>query len=332
MRSVPESVLQFFAEVYGTTPGKLVKFGGGDESSDGVVYLVSHSGQPALLVKILHYAGENRRVSLLQAQERLRFLDYLGQHGVHVVRVRPGTNGEVFMIHETPDGIWMAYAMEKAPGKTPYPKVWDPPMFRTWGALIGQCHRVGQSYPHWRESLDPETGRPFLTWLNEWQSFYEWDTDDVVREGWQRIRDELETFPITRDAFGFIHNDPHIWNLQASGKSLMLLDFDVANHHWFANDIAIACQHVLMQLSGGLTRPMHHPDRLNDFLKAFLDGYRQENRLDQVWLQRLETFFAYRRILLYLVMAGWRQKNPTLQHSWTKMIIEQPRLLSSFKI
>ena len=66
----------------------------------------------------------------------------------------------------------------------------------------------------------------------------------------------LEDLPRTRDCFGFVHNDPHIFNLLADGDAITLLDFDVANHHWFVSDIAIACQSVLFSISGGMERPV----------------------------------------------------------------------------
>ncbi len=145
---------------------------------------------------------------------------------------------------------------------------------------------------------------------------------------WEGIGETLRGFPVCRESYGFIHNDPHIWNLRVDGDCVTLLDFDVATHFWFANDIAISCQHVLKMLSGGLSTPLHHPERLEQFLKVFLDGYFRENDLNKKWLSRLELFFAYRRILSFTFMNDWYRKRPERVLLWKEMILEQPQLLA----
>ena len=107
---------------------------------------------------------------------------------------------------------------------------------------------------------DPKSGEPYLTWNLEWESFHEKITDLAVQTKWEGIGETLRKLPVCRECFGFIHNDPHLWNMRVDGDRVTLLDFDVATHHWFANDIAITCQHVLNMLSGGLSSPLHHPD------------------------------------------------------------------------
>jgi hypothetical protein len=49
-------------------------------------------------------------------------------------------------------------------------------------------------------------------------------------------------------------------------------------------------------------------------------------------LQHLDTFFAYRRILAYLVMEGWRKSKPDLQRSWKEMILNPPVVLAESDI
>ena len=116
------------------------------------------------------------------------------------------------------------------------------------------------------------------------------------------------------------------------GERVTLLDFDVATHHWFANDIAISCQHVLTHLFGGLRGRLHHPERLALFLRTFLEGYWGENALDRAWLPRLELFFAYRRILSFTFMSGWYRKRPERVLAWKRMILDQPTLLKGLEL
>jgi Ser/Thr protein kinase RdoA (MazF antagonist) len=225
--------------------------------------------------------------------------------------------------------LWIGYAMELAPGRVPKEGVWDLPLFERWGQLVGRLHRLAQAYPSWEASIDPQTGHSYLTWREEWQGFYEWGKDEQVRKKWLEIRDRLERLPVSRNGFGFIHNDPHQWNLLADGERLTLLDFDVANHHWFINDIAIACQGLLFSTAGGMERPLQDQGRLHTFLDSLLTGYERENHLDGEWLERLDLFIAYRRILLFTVMQGWIQSKPELHESWKGMILEEPEVVGT---
>jgi Ser/Thr protein kinase RdoA (MazF antagonist) len=148
------------------------------------------------------------------------------------------------------------------------------------------------------------------------------------------MRRQLEALPVARDSFGFIHNDPHIQNILASGASgeqIVLLDFDVANCHWFINDIAIATQGLLFVKTGGLSRPLVDGAPLRVFLEAFMQGYETENHLDSFWLGQVNLFISYRRLLLFTVMQGWLGTKPDLRAAWKAMIMEEPSLVMEAK-
>jgi Ser/Thr protein kinase RdoA (MazF antagonist) len=220
--------------------------------------------------------------------------------------------------------------MDIAPGKGIRPDEWDTAFFHNWGQMIGMLHRLARQYPSWESSVDAASGEEFLTWYQEWAGFYDWCQEDDVKQEWVEIRQRLEELPRTREVFGFIHNDPHVWNLLVDGDRITLLDFDVANHHWFINDVAIACQSILFAISGGLDRPVHSREKLLSFLDSFLEGYGREHHLSSEWLDRLDLFIAYRRILLYTAMYGWVQSEPDLQASWKQMILSQPQVVGAF--
>ena len=111
--------------------------------------------------------------------------------------------------------------MELVPGKTRREKTWDPEFFRNWGQTIGMLHRLAQQYPSWQASVDPKTGEDLLTWRGEWESFHNWIQDDEVKLKWVEIKQQLEALPIARESFGFIHNDPHIWNFLDDGNLIL---------------------------------------------------------------------------------------------------------------
>jgi len=325
MIPVPNAVLEALAVTYDTTAAQLAHFGGGNESSDGVVYAYPDGGTRRLL-KIMAIPGEDRRRGRLCLDERLRFMRFLGEGGAQIAYPRLSPQGQVYEMVEEEDHLWVAYSMDIAPGKGPKQDAWDPVLFRNWGQAIGQLHLLTQEYPSWRGAVDPETGETFLTWKEEWQGFYEWCQDEQVREKWVEIREQLEALPVTRDAFGFIHNDPHIWNLCADEERVTILDFDVANHHWFMTDIAIACQNILIFVSGGLGAPVRDRDKLVAFLGYFMEGYERENHLSVEWLSRLDLFISYRRILMFIVMYGWLSSQPEHHAAWKEMILTCPEV------
>ena len=331
MKSFPIKIINAFQNAYSRSQAILIPYAGGEESSDGILYRFQDENDDRLL-KIMFLGKENARSSLFHLESRLRFVAFLHRGGVRIIKPLPSLNDRLFETLDDENGIWIAYAMKRIPGKTMSPKVWDPVFVQNWGELIGKCHRVAQDYPDWEYCIDPVNSEKYLTWESEWENFHRLCNEPEIKEAWESIGEEMKTLPINRDVFGFIQNDPHIWNIMTDGKNLTLLDFDVANHHWFINDIAIACQHVLMIQSGGLTLPLHHRDRLENFLKVFLQGYQQENYLSRDWLDQLDLFFAYRRILLYTVMEDWRMSKPDLQKSWKKMIINRPEVIGKYSI
>ncbi|MGC9469571.1 MAG: phosphotransferase enzyme family protein, partial [Anaerolineae bacterium] len=294
--------------------------------SDGVIYAYPH-GDRRRLLKIMAIPADNERRGLLNLDERLKFMSYLGKNGAHVAFPRPSPQDDLYEITRAEGHVWVAYVMDLAPGRTPAQDLWDENFFRNWGRTIGQLHHLARAYPSWRSSTDPETGEPFLTWEEEWISFYDWCQDEEVRAAWVALKGQLDALPVTRDAFGFIHNDPHIWNLHVDGDRITVLDFDVANHHWFMTDIGIAMQSVLIFLTGGFHGPVRDRGRLMAFLDCFTEGYAGENSLSAAWWNRLDLFIAYRRILLYIVMGDWRRSQPDLDAAWKAMILSSPEVV-----
>ncbi len=62
-------------------------------------------------------------------------------------------------------------------------------------------------------------------------------------------------------------------------------------------------------------------------MKHFMEGYRSEYDMSSKWLDCLDLFFVYRRILLFTPMYGWIQSKPEMHASWKKMILEDPVVL-----
>jgi Ser/Thr protein kinase RdoA (MazF antagonist) len=154
---------------------------------------------------------------------------------------------------------------------------------------MGRMHALAKGYDAARTVL-PD-------WREERDSFAAWCWDEAVRIRWLELGQELEGLPTDADGYGLIHNDLHPQNFLVAGDRLTVIDFDVAGYHWFAMDVGIALFHAVW------LGPRHEEERVPfaaHFMRRFLAGYEQENRLAPEWLVRLPQFLRYRRILLYI--------------------------------
>jgi len=331
MIPVPEMVRETLAAMYGTSAAQLCRFAGGHSENDGVIYAYAY-GEGRRLLKVMAIPEADQQRGLYCLEERLRFMRYLGEHGAPIVFPLLSPQGLLYESHRAEGHLWVGYAMDIAPGQGVPGDRWDPAFFRAWGRAIGMLHRLAQGYPSWEASIDPATGQEALTWREEWQGFHGWCRDEEVRAAWMEMGRRLEQLPRTRDGFGFVHNDPHINNLLADGERVTVLDFDVSNHHWFASDIAIACQSVLFSVTGGMERPVQDRGKLRGFLDLFLEGYAQENRLAAEWLDRLDLFIAYRRLLMFTVMQDWLESKANVRDGWKRMILSEPEVVGRLSV
>lgn len=328
MRPIPDAILDTLAAQCGTRRADLTFLGGGREDSDGAAYTYPHP-QGERVLKVLPVNRDDPG-SLLPIGERLKFVHFLGEQGVRIVHPLTLPSGDLLTLAGSGAEGFLAYIMPRARGKSPEPQQWTPAFARLHGQVVGQTHRATQTYPTWQCSV--MDGKQVLGWEQEWQGFYDMCTDPEVKAYWLTLRDRLAALPQTRQSFGFTHNDPHVQNLLLDGEpgargTLTLLDFDVANYHWFINDVMIAMQHLLFAQTGGIERPVTDPSPLREWLADFMAGYETENHLDAWWLGQLNLFIAYRRTLLFTVMQGWLETQPETFARWKDMILTEPQIL-----
>ncbi len=330
MIRVPESILQTVSAAFAIDRQRLAYLGGGREDSDGIAYTYPWQSQ-ARVLKIVAIMNEDP-AGLLRIEERLKFVHFLGEHGANIVYPIARPDGGLLATASDGAYTFVAYVMDKVDGSPPKPDQWDEALYRAWGKTVGRLHRITRLYPIWRGSeVVSGAGKALFGWEQEWQGFYETSADAEATQCWLAMRRRLEALPVARDSFGFIHNDPHIQNILVSGASggqIVLLDYDVANCHWFINDISIAAQGLLFAKTGGLERPLVDPAPLRAFLEAFMQGYETENHLEPFWLSQVDLFISYRRLLLFTVMQGWLGTKPDLRATWKAMILEEPHLVN----
>ena len=262
------------------------------DASHSYVYDCQRDGAPYIL-KITHTVHRRPHNRLGEVE----FINFLADGGVSAPRVVPSINGNLVETIPAEDGEFIAVAYQKADGALVDWRAWTPRMFEQWGALIGRMHALAKDYRPSHESIR----RRF------WHQDTDWNTDAEVyrerpafREKARRARDWLLTLPTDRDCFGLIHSDLHQWNFFYDGRRILPFDFDNTHYDWFISDFttvvinAVNCQQYHYKRgeydywSGG--KPMDAAAFLDYFFTPFIEGYRQHNRLDGVWMRRMPAF------------------------------------------
>lgn len=316
-------------EPYALSLQEVAYLGGGREDSDGVVYSFERDGQ-RMVVKIMAWKEpeEDFDWTRRRYEERIAFAEYLLKGGAPIVGPLR-TEGSPLYLHSH-DGQYgyISYLMRRVEGVNPPYEAWTPEFIRMWGGAIGRMHALAARYEHWEHS--PHMGRdglPLLGWRNEVKGFRDWCRDEDIKEKWSELEKRLSALPVERGSFGFIHNDPHSYNILFDGGALHVIDFDVANYHWFAVDISIALQ-TLLFTTGGMERPATDTAAAKRFLGEFLRGYEQQHHLDNAWLEQLDLFVHYRRMLMFTVMQDWLTGNEAARHGWKNMLLEEPAMFA----
>ncbi len=276
-----------------------VYFAAGHEWSDGIVYQFQKSGVEHLL-KVLKPESPNQKAIVT---ERMAFVEYLRDSGLKLLSpVRSVENNLVEEIGE--DRKYCVYCWQKCQAEPP--KLQDPKLetefYYNWGAWLGKAHSLSKAYPSWLESgTRDESGRAAISQEAEWKFFLNWNQNPRMQEAWREIQGRLGQLARHRDNHGFIHNDPHPGNMLLEDGALVLIDWDVANYHWFMMDIAIAVYSEYSRVNYHSSYRFRNNEMPQLFLSPFLLGYCSQNKLaTSDWMQ-LELFLQYRRYMMCTV-------------------------------
>jgi Ser/Thr protein kinase RdoA (MazF antagonist) len=327
MIQVPKTIVAALCAQYHISPQALSYLGGGEESSDGIVYEYDQDGLERVL-KIMAFPHQDTK-SLQRIQSRLAFTRFMSEHGVDLVYPLPREDGTLVASALSGEQVFIAFIMPKAEGIHAKNEMWDAAFAQRLGKLIGSMHRITKLYPPSQQvALNGSGEDDILGWKQEWQYFYDECSDSEIKARWVTIRERLDKLPIHSDAYGYIHNDPHFQNILVNGDRLVLLDFDVANYNWFMTDIAIVLQSLLFLKTGGMNRPVKDAAQLRQFFTEFMHGYRSENDLADYWLEQIDLFISYRRILLFVVSQDWLAEHSQVREKWKEMILNEPPVLA----
>ena len=340
MKTIPKDVFARFADLCGKGAKELAFFSGGQDWSDGTLFRYEAEGRPMVL-KILGMPTKEGE-GLARATDRVRFVRYFGERGCPIVLPEPFGDGNPFALECDGDATYIAYRYRFVPGRTVEKGDKSPytgNFYRAAGELLGSLHAAWEDRP---EALTPEGGSDssgaLRGWRGEMASFREWGRDEDVGRAWDRLRDELEKLPVDKAGYGFTHNDAHAFNMvfdpeaepgRSGGEpSLTLIDFDVANFHWFMNDSAVALYSFGIMASGGVEAEKGPPEGFLEFAYgAFWDGYRRRRDPGAFWLERLALFLQYRRCLMFVPFQAETEKHPAWKASWKSRILAEDKRL-----
>lgn len=249
---------------------------------------------------ILRIGHSNRRSEDLIRGE-VDWINYLSAGGAGVARAVLSTAGS--LVEPLDDGLggqFLCTAFVKARGREPGREQMNERFFANYGRLLGRMHALAKTYTPsnsaWKRYAwdDPENNTPDRQ-LPE--------TEAVIRQKYQAVFDYLRTLPRGPEAYGMIHQDAHMGNFFLDDDcNLTLFDFDDCVYGHFIYDIAMVLFYAADEKDpAGFTAR---------FAPLFLSGYRQENRLDPVWLKELPHFMKLREIDLFAAILFSLGENP----------------------
>jgi Ser/Thr protein kinase RdoA (MazF antagonist) len=264
-----------------------LRFLGGD---DGDVYEARRENQ-AVILKLVPTTDQG----LITLSEKIDFAHFLSANGVRLARWLPSVHDRLIEVIKVDEILVAATTLEKVPGRHPNMRdaaVWNAALFYQWGRIMGRMHQLARQYTG---------GDAIGHWHHEVAFFIDWCSDPEVKARWRDMEAYLRTLPRPQDAYGLIHNDLHQWNFMLNEGRIIIFDFDVCGHHWFSTDIAIALFHGLWVDSWRGTPDVR--ERTQKLYGSFMEGYAQENLLDEEWLGRLPYFLKYRQLLSFTVFS-----------------------------
>jgi Ser/Thr protein kinase RdoA (MazF antagonist) len=280
-----EDILSEAIERYGIDPDRIRLLDG----FESFIYEFERGGEEY----ILRIGHSLRRSEALICGE-VDWISFLSDGGASVARAVPSDMGKlVEHVDDGAGGHFLATAFVKARGVSPWKAGWTHELYERYGALIGRMHVLSRDYvpadpvwtrPHWNDPIMLDVER-FLP-----------ASDGAVVERYRELTAHLDGLPRDVDSYGLIHQDAHGGNMfvDEDGR-ITLFDFDDCAYSWYANDIAI----VLFYAVSVAEDP---PAFTWEFMKSFLEGYRNESRIDHAWWEDVPHFLKLREIDLYAVI------------------------------
>ncbi|MCR9040346.1 phosphotransferase enzyme family protein [Bacillus sp. L381] len=278
-----DKVLAKAGEIYGFTKFQFIA------DAENYVYEIVKDNQ-AYILKITHTIRRTPEYILGE----MEWLHHLTKGGLSAAKPIPSLNGRD--VEEVPDGKGGAFLLrvyEKAPGRKVEESDWNGTLFYELGKYTGNMHRLTKSY----RLSDPKYKRQ--EWDEEEQlklRKYVPEDQHLVFERADALMEELRRLPKNPENYGLVHADLHHGNFNWDNGKITAFDFDDSGYNWFVNDISILLYNILWY------PVIPYEDKAaftEEFMTHFMKGYKEENDLDPVWLEKIPDFLRLRHMLIY---------------------------------
>lgn len=335
MKDLPAAVRDHFAGDWNLDPATLTFLGGGKDWSDGTVFSAP-TAEGDVVLKILDFPSEDRE-ALARAEDRIRLVRFLGDQGCPIVVPLTDKEGTLHRTKAASGRLFLAYAYRMVPGRSVNrddPAVVSGALFEAFGEVLGRLHAasIARGVTARPDGSDAES-RVLRGWRDEMDFFRSWCREPAVADAWDHLRQALSALPTAREEYGFVHNDLHLANLLydpgAEGPlRLTVIDFDVANNHWYMADCAIALYSLACLGAGSLETASGPPPGWTDRAwPAFWTGYRRHRVPSDAELSRLDLFLHYRRCLLFMPLQSETDQDLAWKSRWVSRIVDEDRRL-----
>lgn len=294
----------------------LVFLGGGREDSDGTVYTYDNGTK---VLKILAIPVDRQDA----ADKLCTQIEWAGMLGDNDIACGCPIHNHAGHLYETSldnNHYFTAYTMNFVNGSNPESLELTDSLVHDWGKLTGKTHALTKNFS---KALQSNT----KGYSDEMEFFTSWCKDPEIKKKWQELKKELDVMNRDSNSYGFIHNDNHQKNILVDKGNITLIDFDCATNQYFMQDIITPAQGIMFDETGGIMSPYTGADRLHRFIDSFLNGYEQSNHIDDACLKDINTFFNYRRLLLYTCMQDWVCSVPELKKGFTDNIMNPPKIM-----
>jgi Ser/Thr protein kinase RdoA (MazF antagonist) len=303
-----EEILNKAIELFGLDRDKTIKI----NSFENFIFESVWRDTPCIL-RITHSSHRNME----QIKGELDWINYLADNDAPVCQAFPSSKGNfVEKIAHQDSSYFLAAIFRKVEGLflDNNQHLLTDSLILKWGKLVGKLHRLAKDY----SPLTKESTRPI--WSDYIPTIKEYLAEEpFALQRAKEIVKTIESLPKDKDCYGLIHYDIHQANFLINDHGdISLFDFDDSEYSWFVADIAVILFTVLwfIKLNGKKSRE----EFISDFLLKFLEGYNQENKLSNWWLNKIDVFLRMRHILLYAVMIREHKLNPT---KWSRKIIKE---------
>lgn len=232
----------------------------------------------------LRFSDANEK-AYSQIESEMKILEYLREQPIQVALPVKSINGNLIESVDTNIGTYLAVVLEALPGKQLEIEDLEEGDFYAWGRQLGHLHKIFKEMP-------AEYRSRRKSWQEQVEAADEQLPDDetAALEELNTIKNWAESLAYSNENFGLIHYDFELDNLSWSDEGIGMLDFDDCMNNWYVADIAFALRDILKTSD----------DMENPFVKAFINGYQSETKLDQQLLLELPMFIRMHNLFTFV--------------------------------